>query len=112
MRKLEISIDLKMLSGKLNQKDIESLSRHLKTLRQVMKWTQDDLAKKVGVSRQTITLIESGKTAPSKTLVLAILGIFIVLAATPIFGVMIKAVLKASGLKKLYEKALDENLDD
>ncbi|WP_268966427.1 helix-turn-helix transcriptional regulator [Paenibacillus cymbidii] len=65
-----------------NDKDIENLSRHLKTLRQVMKWTQDDLAKRVGVSRQTITLIESGKSAPSKTLVLAILGIFIVLIAS------------------------------
>ncbi len=45
---------------------------HLRTARQLKDYTQADLAEIVGVTRQTIGLIESGKYNPTLNLCLAI----------------------------------------
>ncbi|MEQ2527712.1 helix-turn-helix domain-containing protein [Bacillaceae bacterium CLA-AA-H227] len=95
-----------MGSPQLNEKDTELIVQNLKLLRQTMKWTQDDLAKRVGVTRQTITSIENGKTIPSKTLALAILGLFTSLAFIPVVGIVIKAVLDSTNLNELWKRVL------
>ncbi|NLR79369.1 helix-turn-helix transcriptional regulator [Chitinophaga eiseniae] len=48
----------------------------IKVQRAIHDMTQEDLAKKVGVSRQTINTIESGKYVPSTVLALKIARIF------------------------------------
>ncbi|MCK6207717.1 helix-turn-helix domain-containing protein [Bacillus infantis] len=95
-----------MGSPQLNEKDTDLIVQNLKLLRQTMKWTQDDLAKRVGVTRQTITSIENGKTIPSKTLALAILGLFTSLAFIPVVGIVIKAVLDSTNLNELWKRVL------
>jgi DNA-binding XRE family transcriptional regulator len=95
-----------MGSPQLKEKDAELVIKNLKLLRQTMKWTQEDLARRVGVTRQTITAIESGKTIPSKTLALAILGIFTSLALLPTVGVVVKAVLDSTKLNDLWKKII------
>lgn len=62
-----------------NQKEIISstLIENLPVLRAKMNLTQDDLAKQLGVTRQTIINVESKKTKISWTMVLALLLIFI-----------------------------------
>lgn len=95
-----------MGSPQLKDKDAELVIKNLKLLRQTMMWTQDDLAKRVGVTRQTITAIESGKMIPSKTLALAILGLFTSLAFLPNVGVVVKAVLESTKLSDLWKKII------
>jgi putative transcriptional regulator len=46
------------------------MKNKLKVQRAMHDLTQDDLAKKIGVSRQTINTIESGKYIPSTALAL------------------------------------------
>jgi putative transcriptional regulator len=41
------------------------MTNHLKALRAEKGWTQDDLGKRVGVSRQAINALETGKHDPS-----------------------------------------------
>jgi putative transcriptional regulator len=48
----------------------------LKVQRAIHNMTQEELAKKAGVSRQTINTIESGKYVPSTVLALKMAGIF------------------------------------
>lgn len=48
----------------------------LKIERAIKNLTQDDLAKRIGVSRQTINSIESGRYVPSTVLALKISKIF------------------------------------
>lgn len=48
----------------------------LKVQRAIMSITQDDLAKAIGVSRQTINAIESNKYVPSAVLVLKLARFF------------------------------------
>ena len=52
------------------------LKTRVKELRARFNWTQDDLAKRVGVTRQTIGLIEKGDYAPSILLALKIAKAF------------------------------------
>lgn len=54
----------------------------IKVQRAMHNMTQEDLAKKVGVSRQTINTIESGKYVPSTVLALKIARIFDVTVET------------------------------
>ncbi|NLR61620.1 helix-turn-helix transcriptional regulator [Chitinophaga polysaccharea] len=54
----------------------------IKVQRAIHNMTQEDLAKKVGVSRQTINTIESGKYVPSTVLALKIARIFDVTVET------------------------------
>jgi putative transcriptional regulator len=48
----------------------------LKIERAIKNLTQEDLAKQIGVSRQTINSIETGRYVPSTVLALKISGIF------------------------------------
>jgi putative transcriptional regulator len=48
----------------------------IRTLRAARSWTQQDLAERAGVSRQTIIAIESGKYDPSLPLAFTLAGIF------------------------------------
>jgi putative transcriptional regulator len=48
----------------------------IKVQRAIHNMTQEELAKKTGVSRQTINTIESGKYVPSTVLALKMAGIF------------------------------------
>lgn len=93
-------------SPQLKEQDTELVVKNLKLLRQTMKWTQEDLAKRVGVTRQTITAIESGKMIPSKTLALAILGLFTSLVVLPTVGVVVKALLDSTKLNELWKKII------
>ena len=53
--------------GGINVKNLK-----LKSARAALDLSQDDLAKKVGVTRQTIGMIETGKFNPSLALCIAI----------------------------------------
>lgn len=52
------------------------MKNKLKIGRAIHNLTQEDLAKKVGVSRQTINSIEKGRYVPSSILALKIAAIF------------------------------------
>lgn len=52
------------------------LENRVRELRARFRMTQSDLAKKVGISRQTVGLIEKGDYAPSITLALKIAEAF------------------------------------
>lgn len=54
----------------------EKLENYIKRYRLNHQWTQEDLAKQVGVSRQSIISIERGKYVPSLMLALKIARIF------------------------------------
>ncbi len=49
---------------------------NLKKYRALLKLRQEDLAKEIGVSRQTINLIENGKTDPSLSLAFKLAKVF------------------------------------
>ncbi|MEC5424253.1 helix-turn-helix domain-containing protein [Virgibacillus sp. C22-A2] len=95
-----------MGSPQLNEKDAEIITKNLKLLRQTMKWTQGDLAKRVGVTRQTITSIESGKVIPSKTLAVAVLGLFSTLSLMPVVGIVIKAILESTQMNDVFKNMI------
>lgn len=52
------------------------MKNRLKVLRAERDWSQEDLAKQLGVSRQTINAIETGKYDPSLPLALKIGRLF------------------------------------
>jgi len=52
------------------------MKNNIKVERAIHQLTQDDLAKKVGVSRQTINAMEANKYVPSTVLALKIAGLF------------------------------------
>ncbi len=52
------------------------MRNELRTLRAARSWTQQDLAERAGVSRQTIIAIESGKYDPSLPLAFTLARIF------------------------------------
>ena len=52
------------------------MNNRLRALRAERNWTQQDLASSVGVSRQTINAIESGKYDPSLPLAFKLAGVF------------------------------------
>lgn len=81
--------------------DIEEFTENLKHLRRAAGWTQEELAKKVGVTRQTITAIENNKKIPSITLILAILGIFLFASS---MNPIIKSVSEAVNIDKIFQK--------
>jgi putative transcriptional regulator len=49
---------------------------HLRALRAERKWSQAELAEKLGVSRQTINAIETGKFDPSLPLAFSMAELF------------------------------------
>ncbi|MGK2859036.1 MAG: helix-turn-helix transcriptional regulator [Thermoanaerobaculia bacterium] len=52
------------------------MKNRLRVLRAEREWSQAELAERVGVSRQTINAIETGKYDPSLPLAFALAGIF------------------------------------
>lgn len=91
----------------ITKHDVELITGNLKLLRQAMRWTQEDLAKRVGVTRQTITAIENGKQVPSETLIVAVLGLFVTVAITsPLFGKIVKVILETTGLFDIFERII------
>ena len=52
------------------------MHNNLKRMRAARDWTQADLAKKLGVSRQSINAIETGKYDPSLPLAFRIADVF------------------------------------
>ncbi len=52
------------------------MKSRLREFRAKMDWTQDDLADKAGVTRQTIIAIEAGKYNPSLTLAFKLSRLF------------------------------------
>ena len=91
--------------SKFDEKKIKDLSSNLKPLRQIAGWTQDELGKMVGVTRQTIASIESNKKVPSITLIIAIMSVFVFKSKK---NPMMKTLLNS--LK--VDKILDELIDD
>lgn len=51
---------------------IKKLQRNLSSLRKLAGWTAEDLGKKVGVTKQTISNLENERTSMSKTQYIAI----------------------------------------
>jgi putative transcriptional regulator len=88
----------------ISDKEKEEFFANLKHLRQSAGWTQEELGKRVGVTRQTITAIENNKMVPSTTLYLALAGLFVVGAALiPILGGVTGAIGLNNTLKKLFD---------
>jgi putative transcriptional regulator len=52
------------------------MKTRLRVLRAEVEWTQADLAERLGVSRQTINAIETGKSDPSLPLAMRIARLF------------------------------------
>lgn len=92
-----------------NQKEVitNSLIENLPVLRAKLNLTQDDLAKQLGVTRQTIINVEAKKTKITWTMVLALLFIFI---ANPLtigllagLGILNKQIMSVLGIDNLIE---------
>ncbi|MGI4886659.1 MAG: helix-turn-helix transcriptional regulator [Janthinobacterium lividum] len=52
------------------------MTNNLRVERAVLRLTQDELARRIGVSRQTINAMEAGKYAPSTLLALKLAQVF------------------------------------
>lgn len=52
------------------------MKNRLKVLRAERDWSQQDLAERLGVSRQTVNAIETGRYDPSLPLAFQIAGVF------------------------------------
>lgn len=52
------------------------MNNHLKTLRGDRSWSQADLAQRLGVSRQTVNALETGRYDPSLPLAFKIARLF------------------------------------
>lgn len=52
------------------------MKNRLKVLRAELNWSQEDLAREAGVSRQTINAVETGKYSPSLALAFKISRLF------------------------------------
>ncbi|SMX44405.1 helix-turn-helix transcriptional regulator [Actibacterium lipolyticum] len=52
------------------------MKNHIQTLRQERKWSQANLADKLGVSRQTVNALERGRYDPSLPLAFKIARLF------------------------------------
>jgi putative transcriptional regulator len=55
---------------------VEGVKNRLHVLRAEREWSQADLAARLGVSRQTVNAIETGRYDPSLPLAFAIAGLF------------------------------------
>lgn len=85
----------------MSDKETQSVTSNLKILRQAAGMTQEELAKKIGVSRQTIINIEKGYPA-SITVAMALVGLFS-LTTTPI----VLGILGAIGFNSIFKKPKD-----
>ena len=82
----------------LSREMIPFLQNNLKELRTLAKWKQEDLADKLGISRQTLIKLETQKTEMSQTTFLAIMYLLI--------GEQDKNPLLKSALVGLYKTHL------
>ena len=57
-------------------REIASMTNRLRELRATRHWSQGDLAQRLGVSRQTVNAIETGRYDPSLPLAFAIARLF------------------------------------
>ena len=55
--------------------EIDKLQHNLPSLRKLAGWTAEDLAKKVGVTKQTISNLETGRTSMNKMQYIALRSI-------------------------------------
>lgn len=100
-----------MKKNLLNEELISNFTKNLRNLRQGANWTQEELAQRVGVTRQTIISIENGKTLPSKTLFIALVGIFsFILPATPIVSAIASAIGLPSVINHLTKPKKDKEV--
>lgn len=83
--------------------DIEKFAAQLKMIRSVLGLTQEELAKKLGVARQTISSIEKGTMKLSKPVFIALLGL---LLATITTNPILSPILAGFGIKNLLNKYL------
>lgn len=95
------------LSDKQKEVISNTLIENLPVLRAKLNLTQDDLAKQLGVTRQTIINVESKKTKISWTMVLALLLIFL---ANPLtvgllagLGILNKQLMSLLGIDNLID---------
>ena len=58
------------------EKKIWSMKNTIKVERAKKNWTQEDLAGKIGISRQSVNSIETGKFIPSTVLALKMAKVF------------------------------------
>ena len=58
------------------EKKIRNMKNTLKVERAKKDWTQEDLAGKIGISRQSVNSIETGKFIPSTVLALKMAKVF------------------------------------
>jgi putative transcriptional regulator len=66
------------------------MRNHLRVLRAEREWSQAEVARKLGVSRQTVNAIETGRYDPSLPLAFAI---------AKLFGKLIEDVFEPDGSK-------------
>lgn len=52
------------------------MRNHIRTLRAELRWSQSDLAERIGVSRQTVNAIENGRYDPSLPLAFRLSEVF------------------------------------
>lgn len=64
------------------------MTNRLRALRAERDWTQEDLASRLGVSRQTVNAIETGRYDPSLPLAFSI---------AEVFGLTIEAIFSPNG---------------
>jgi putative transcriptional regulator len=72
------------------------MKNHLRVLRAEREWSQAEVAHKLGVSRQTVNAIETGRFDPSLPLAFA---------AAKLFGKLIEDVFEPAGAKPARERA-------
>jgi putative transcriptional regulator len=90
------------------------MKNRLKELRQLHEWSQSDLARELGVSRQAVNGFESGKFDPSldmafkiaSLLNVAIEDVFIYEASNPV-QTLVKRFKKYFGFERFTEKAIN-----
>ena len=58
-----------------NPPQIQYLQENLQSIRKIAKWTAEDLGKKIGVTKQTISNLENNRTRMNLTQYIAILTV-------------------------------------
>jgi putative transcriptional regulator len=90
------------------------MKNRLKELRQLREWSQADLARELGVSRQAINGFESGKFDPSLEMAFKLAALFdtaleniFMYEAKTFIGTLVEQFKKMFGFERFTEKAVD-----
>jgi putative transcriptional regulator len=90
------------------------MKNRLRELRQLRKWSQADLARELGVSRQAINGFESGKFDPSLEMAFKLATLFdvpleniFIYEVKNFMGTLIEQFKKMFGFERFTEKAID-----